>query len=184
MIFNTFYYFSPYLITTTVINHTCPLKYTAQKFGILIFSSNNPFTHSIYHDSYPNNVYSYLFLIVVTTITQLARIFVYQYSSRQSIDFRLILTGWIIFSFFSESLQNQCVKANLSTLIQFPLVIFWLNTFDILIFSFIHIKIDIKPFKMTIISNKHILIDISPSRIKKNLAKSDCEVKFLTASDE
>ncbi|KII60235.1 hypothetical protein RF11_13398 [Thelohanellus kitauei] len=186
----TSFVFLPYLITTSrKKDEGCNFNYTERKYGIVVFSDNDPFTHSVLRDSTSKDMLVVGVLIGGAYISQIFRIFVFQYPDRKTFDFKLIcyaltltssasgktftnieIINWqhvynlipFILS-FSDNLKRECVKANVSALIYLPIVIFCLNTIEILLFVLYHMEISINPFRITLLYQKTIIMELNPT---------------------
>ncbi|KII67385.1 hypothetical protein RF11_05151 [Thelohanellus kitauei] len=203
MIFNTFYFFSSDLITTTVANDACKRNYNPEKFGLVIFSKNDPSTHSIFAKF---NSFEYgigVTMLVSSYISQVFRIGVSQLPTKNTLEFKLTFFVWGLTIFagqilnfqnvyvampyivqYSDELQSECVKADVSFMIHFPYVILCLTTFEMLLFLCYHVKIDPKTFKVSIVFKETIVIEFNKTRNKENLLLDKVEeITEINAED-
>ncbi|KII60224.1 hypothetical protein RF11_13386 [Thelohanellus kitauei] len=174
----TLFVFLPNLITTSLTkDEQGQINYTESKYGIVVLSGNDTLTHSILRESTSEGIFDMSVIIVAAYISQIVRIILFQYLYRNVINSSficyLLTHSWLasgktftnieILNFYrlyhvtpfirkySEILKKRGMMANVSALIHVPMVIFCLNTFEILLFVLYHIEISINPFRITFV---------------------------------
>ncbi|KII60232.1 hypothetical protein RF11_13395 [Thelohanellus kitauei] len=109
----TFYIFWPKLITTTRNSAKCSSNYIIQKYGIIIFSINNPSTHSVFGDSDLMIIIACVLVVVMTYIIDIYRLVAYNTRITGSQEFKWIFACWALTAFGTDKIRSHCVEPHL-----------------------------------------------------------------------